>query len=199
MCVESNLTSKLTWFLIFWPLINTRTTFSDQQTRLLKSDYSRQSNIKKKMFSLYDTLNQVPVVLNPLLWLPNFLAANDPNTCNGPKFKEVFSDSNNIILWHDINKKAYFQNCSWFQFYVFKLYAWLCVFYCSHRLNCSHFTLKCFQPYSFGEVCFLEERYENMPKIQILTILRAPSSYLISGSMPFKENKNYPYITTCQI
>ena len=34
-----------------------------------------------------------------------------------------FSDSNNF-LWHDsedINKKAYFQNFSWFQFYVFKL------------------------------------------------------------------------------
>ena len=41
--------------------------------------------------------------------------------------------------------------------------------------NCSHFILKWFQPNSFGEVCFLEEIYENMQRIQILKILRAPS------------------------
>ena len=41
--------------------------------------------------------------------------------------------------------------------------------------NCSHFKLKWFQPNSFEEVCFLEERYKNMQKIQILNILRAPS------------------------
>ena len=35
--------------------------------------------------------------------------------------------------------------------------------------------MKWFQPNSFGEVCFLEESYENMQKIQILKILRAPS------------------------
>ena len=30
--------------------------------------------------------------------------------------------------------------------------------------NCSHFILKCFQPNSFGEMCFLEESYEKMQK-----------------------------------
>ena len=32
--------------------------------------------------------------------------------------------------------------------------------------NCSHFILKWFQPDSFGEVCFLEESYENMQKFK---------------------------------
>ena len=41
--------------------------------------------------------------------------------------------------------------------------------------NCSHFILKWFQVYSFVEVCFLEESYENTQEIQILTILRVPS------------------------
>ena len=40
--------------------------------------------------------------------------------------------------------------------------------------NCSHFILKWFQPNSFGEMCFLEGRYEKMQKIQILKILRLP-------------------------
>ena len=34
--------------------------------------------------------------------------------------------------------------------------------------NCCHFILKWFQPKFFGEVCFLEETYENMQEIQIL-------------------------------
>ena len=41
--------------------------------------------------------------------------------------------------------------------------------------NCFHFILKLFQPNSFGEVCFSEESYENMQKIQILKILRESS------------------------
>ena len=43
--------------------------------------------------------------------------------------------------------------------------------------NDSHLILKWFQPTSnsFGEVCFLEESYEDMQKNQILQILRAPS------------------------
>ena len=40
--------------------------------------------------------------------------------------------------------------------------------------NCSHFILKCLQPNSFREMCFLEKSYKKMHKIQILTILRAP-------------------------
>ena len=55
--------------------------------------------------------------------------------------------------------------------------------------------MKWFQPNSFGEVCFLEESYENMQKIQILTILRVPSinirgyAFNCFGEMYFlKEN-----------
>ena len=42
----------------------------------------------------------------------------------------IVSDSNNIFLWHeseDINKKAYFQNFSWFQFHIFKLFMIMCI------------------------------------------------------------------------
>ena len=38
--------------------------------------------------------------------------------------KEVFRDSNNIILWHeseDINEKLLFQKFSWFQFLRFQV------------------------------------------------------------------------------
>ena len=72
--------------------------------------------------------------------------------------------------------------------FTFSSYAWLCVFHCSHNYcvklslteetfceNCSNFTLKWLQPNSFGEMWFLEERYEKMQKIQILKILRMPS------------------------
>ena len=50
--------------------------------------------------------------------------------------KGIVSDSNNIFLWYeseDMNKKAYFQNFSWFQFYVFKLYMIIMCFI-AHRL-----------------------------------------------------------------
>ena len=42
----------------------------------------------------------------------------------------IFSDSNNIFLWHeseDINIKAYFQIFSWFWFYVHKLCMIMCI------------------------------------------------------------------------
>ena len=42
--------------------------------------------------------------------------------------------------------------------------------------NCSYFILIWFQPNSFGEMCFLEESYEKMQKLQILKILRVPST-----------------------
>ena len=49
-------------------------------------------------------------------------------------FKGIFSDSNNIFLWHeseDINQKTcHFQNFSWFQFNVFKFCMIICV-HCS--------------------------------------------------------------------
>ena len=96
-----------------------------------------------------------------------------------------FSDFNNIILWHeseDINKKknTYFQNFSWFQFYIYKL----CIItddnFCE---NCSHFILKWFQLNSFGEMWFLEDSYKYMQKIPILKTL-----YMKSGRMPFSDH-----------
>ena len=59
------------------------------------------------------------------------------------------------------------------------------MFHCSHRLNkvlctrlsvkiCSHFILKWFHPNSFGEVCFLEESYENMQKFKFWKISEPP-------------------------
>ena len=40
--------------------------------------------------------------------------------------------------------------------------------------NCSHFILEWFQFNSFGELCFLEESYGNMQKIQILKFWKRP-------------------------
>ena len=44
--------------------------------------------------------------------------------------KGIVSDSNNMILRHeseDINRKGYFQNFSWFQFYVYKFCMIICI------------------------------------------------------------------------
>ena len=52
-------------------------------------------------------------------------------------FRGIFSDFNNF-LWHeseDINQKAYFQNFSWYQFYVFKL----CMIYVCFISPIDHF------------------------------------------------------------
>ena len=96
-----------------------------------------------------------------------------------------------ISLWHeseDINKKEPISKISVDSNFMFSSYAWLCVFHCSHRQLCwiksltqdflwvlLSIILKWFQPNSFGKVCFLEESYENMQKIPIVNILRAPS------------------------
>ena len=51
-----------------------------------------------------------------------------PNTTE--LFKGIFSDSYNIFLWHEsenIKEKTFFQNFSWFQFYIFKLCMIMCV------------------------------------------------------------------------
>ena len=50
--------------------------------------------------------------------------------------KEVFCDSNNIILWHKskgMNKKV-ISKIPVDSNFIFASYAWLCVFHCSHRL-----------------------------------------------------------------
>ena len=105
-------------------------------------------------------------------------------------FKGIFSNSNNIFFWHeseDINKKAYIQNFSWFQFCVFKLCMIMCVSLTTlttvlHKVlcprlsgeTCSHFILKWFQPNSIGEVCFLEESYKNMQKFKFWQFWERP-------------------------
>ena len=65
-------------------------------------------------------------------------------------------------------KKAYFQNFSWFQFYILKLRMIIIIslVYKTFCENSSHFILKWFQRNSFEEVWFLEESYENTQKIQ---------------------------------
>ena len=43
--------------------------------------------------------------------------------------KGILTYSNNIFLWHESEKikKAYFQNLSWFQVYVYKLCMIMCM------------------------------------------------------------------------
>ena len=51
--------------------------------------------------------------------------------------KGIYSDSNNIFLWHeleDINKKKLISKISVDSNFGFSSYAWLCVFHRSHRL-----------------------------------------------------------------
>ena len=106
-------------------------------------------------------------------------------------FKGIVSDSNNIFLWHeseDINKESLFPTFQLGLISRFQVMHDMCVSLrpqttvlnkvsCTRLSvkNCSHFILKWFQPNSFGELCFLEESYGNMQKIQILKNLRAPS------------------------
>ena len=78
-----------------------------------------------------------------------------------------------------LTKKGYFQNFSWFQFYVYNVLMhdyvhWHCsIEYCFKLIlvdktlceNCFYFTLKWFLCNLFGEMCFLEENYKVMQKI----------------------------------
>ena len=78
--------------------------------------------------------------------------------------------------------------------FMFSSYACLCGFYCSHRttvlnkVSCMRFYVKIalisywndFSLITLGEVCFLEESYENMQKIQNFE----SALYSTSGSMP---------------
>ena len=45
------------------------------------------------------------------------------------ELKGILTDSNNIFSWHESEeiKKAYFQNLSWFQVYIYKLCMITCV------------------------------------------------------------------------
>ena len=97
------------------------------------------------------------------------------------KLKGIFSDSNDILLWHeseDINKKSLFPKFQLIQILRFQvMHDYVCfiapIDYCVELSlmfetfceSCSHFRLKWFQPNSFGEVCFWEKMsYENMKK-----------------------------------
>ena len=81
------------------------------------------------------------------------------------------------FLWHeseDIDKKkAYFQNFSWFQFFVYKFRMIMCTGTAPQTtlLNnsfvdknlCKNFhKRKGFQTNSFGEICFIGENYKYM-------------------------------------
>ena len=75
--------------------------------------------------------------------------------------------------------------------YIYKSYVWLRVFNFSHRLllwinyrqrkflwellSCHTEMISGLFP---GQMCFLEESYKTMQKIQILKILRAPSIWI---------------------
>ena len=77
----------------------------------------------------------------------------------------------------------------WFKFYVYKLWMiysfflyvhWQCsigyaVLTRLYAKNGRHFIKKLFLLKSFGEMCFLEESYKQMQKVQISKFLRAPS------------------------
>ena len=75
-------------------------------------------------------LRSFHITNTPLAWYhksPCDYAHSD--FCFSGVIKGIFSDSNNIVLWHeseDTNKKAYFQNFSWFQFCVYKSFMIMC-------------------------------------------------------------------------
>ena len=126
--------------------------------------------------------------------------------------KEIVSDPN-ISLWHeseDIDqkkkkkkkRKCYFQNFSWFQFCVYKLWnmydyvhGHCSVDNCVKLIlvaedlceNCFYFTLKWFLLNSFGEMCFLEVSYLcKKIQIQILEIFES-TLYMKFGIMPLRQ------------
>ena len=90
-------------------------------------------------------------------------------------FVNSWAESYFFMTWirrHTVITKK-FQNFSWFQFYVYKLYDYIYYYHCSidncvelninnnnFCENSSHFILKWFLPNSFGELRFLEESYK---------------------------------------
>ena len=95
-------------------------------------------------------------------------------------------------------KTTYFQNFSWFQFYVFKLCMIRCfiapIDYCVELSlvyktfceNCSHFILKWFQPYSFWGIVLLRgELQKYAKKFKFWQFWECLYSAL--GSVPFKS------------
>ena len=109
--------------------------------------------------------------------------------------KGVFSDSSNIIFWHESedinnnnnNNKIISKISVDFSFMLNSSYAWLCVpiDYCDELSlvnetfceNCSHFLLKWLQPNS------LEELRKDEKKNQILKILRVPAIEWFQGRL----------------
>ena len=114
--------------------------------------------------------------------------------------KEILSDSKNIILWHEsehLNKQkslfAKFQLILILRFQVIHDYLCFiapidyCVKFClvdeTFCQNCYHFVLKWLQPYSCGEMCFLEESYKNFFKNSNFDNFES-ALYSKSGRMP---------------
>ena len=91
---------------------------------------------------------------------------------------------------------------SWFQFHIYKLciiiYMYHCSIDCCFELNirdgnfcenCSHFTLKWFQPNSYGEMCFLGESQEGsyiQIDVRYSNFEHFNGTYMKMGSMPLQ-------------
>ena len=111
---------------------------------------------------LNGTQTHVSVISSLFLNFPLMLIAGIPLIT----LKGIFSDSNNIFLWHELDdktKKVHFQNfsCTFTScndYVVFHCYIdfWVKLNIVNDNLceNCCHFTLKWLQLNSFGEMCF---------------------------------------------
>ena len=99
--------------------------------------------------------------------------------------KGIFSDFHNIFSCMNLEtktKKSLFQKFQLIPILRFQvMHDYVC--FIVPMENCFHFILKLFQANSFGELCFLEESYGNMQKIQILKTLKS-ALYSTSVSMP---------------
>ena len=68
-------------------------------------------------------------------WRHNFVCCHNLLWCQSwLMLKDIFSDSNNIFLWHETKKIK--SKISVDSNFTFSSYAWLSVFHCSHRLLC---------------------------------------------------------------
>ena len=111
--------------------------------------------------------------------------------------KGIVHDYNNIF--YDINQKiftrnGYFQNFSWFKFFVYKLWMIMCIGNAPYATTCMlnkfsdtriytensyNFIRKCFLLNACGEMSFLEESCKEMQKIQSSRFLRMPSIWYL--------------------
>ena len=117
--------------------------------------------------------------------------------------KGIVSDSNNIFVWHDsedINRMRSFPKFHLIPILCLQVMHdcvdWHCsTDYCVKLIlvdenlceNCFYFSLKWFLLNSFGEMCFLEESYKLMQKIQILKLWQCPLYKIWEYAFKFKS------------